>query len=135
MPLVSYFLADANKTYQQNKSFSDGAYHLMVEYNWPGNVIEIKNVVERAVIMSDNDCITADDLSLTNLNRTSGDSFEVGMDLKEYLERIEFDYLNSTYEKFHSSRLAAKFLNMSKATFIRKRKQYSEKFSEPIIEE
>lgn len=131
LPLVNHFLEEANRTYQTNKVFTNSAYHILKEYNWPGNVIEIKNVVERSVIMSDSEYISVNELSLSNLNSSVGDPLQDRLDLKEYLERIEYDYMNRTYEKFNSVRLAASFLNMSKATFLRKRKQYAEKFSNP----
>jgi transcriptional regulator with PAS, ATPase and Fis domain len=135
IPLVKYFLAEANKNYQLNKDFTNSAYHMLMEYNWPGNIREVKNVVERAVIMSDSDYISANELSLTNITPTSDDPIRDGIDLKEYLERIEFDYLNRTYEKFNSVRMAAAFLNMSKATFLRKRKLYAEKFGTTLTDD
>ena len=135
IPLVKHFLAEANKNYQLNKEFTNSAYHMLMEYNWPGNIREVKNVVERAVIMSDSDFISANELSLTNITPSSEDPFRDGLDLKEYLERIEFDYINRTYEKFNSVRIAAAFLNMSKATFLRKRKLYAEKFGATLTDD
>lgn len=129
IPLVNHFLEEFNKSYQVNKSFTNSAYQVFMEYNWPGNVSEIKNAVERAVIISDSNLISAKELSLYNITTPMVDALSDGMDLKEFLERIEYDYINKTYEKFNSAQLAANYLHMSKPTFIRKRKQYSEKFS------
>ena len=43
-------------------SFSADAMKALTEYHWPGNVREVVNVVERAVLLADEDTITLDDL-------------------------------------------------------------------------
>ncbi len=48
------------------KTFSKDAKELLLSYNWPGNIRELISVVERAVILSENQEITADELFLQN---------------------------------------------------------------------
>ena len=50
----------------ENKSFSKEAKELMLSYRWPGNIRELLSVVERAVILSENDEISAEELYLKN---------------------------------------------------------------------
>ena len=38
LPLITHFLAELNKKFNSNKSFSTGALNRLYEYNWPGNV-------------------------------------------------------------------------------------------------
>ena len=40
------------------------AMHLLKGYRWPGNIRELENTIERAVLMAETDVITAEDLSL-----------------------------------------------------------------------
>ncbi len=129
IPLVKYFLKKANESYGFNKIFTNNTLQLFYKYDWPGNVRELKNMVERVVVMSDAECISPSDLSLNILNMPFSEILDKNIDLKELLEKIEFDYMNKAYEKFQSFRLAAEYLNMTKPTFIRKRNQYIEKFS------
>ncbi|MCW8895219.1 MAG: sigma-54 dependent transcriptional regulator [Sulfurimonas sp.] len=48
------------------KTFSNEAEKQLLAYNWPGNIRELISVVERAVILSENSEITADELFLQN---------------------------------------------------------------------
>lgn len=128
IPFAKHFLTETNKRYGFNKTFSEMAFRTLYYYKWPGNVRELKNVIERVVVMSDNDLILAEDLPMFQEGVYSIQNSEIHMPIKERLERIEFDLINEAYEKYHSVRKAADYLGMSAATFVRKKKVYSEKF-------
>src|SRR5699024_8885909 len=68
IPLAEYFLEMFNKKYQMQKSFSAETLQLLQEYDWPGNIRELENVIERLVIMTEQQIITAvllpDDLKI-----------------------------------------------------------------------
>ncbi|MBT8435996.1 MAG: sigma-54 dependent transcriptional regulator [Gammaproteobacteria bacterium] len=55
------------RTHRKPMSFDEEAYRQMLHYSWPGNVREMENVVERAVILKHNGSIEAEDLALNNL--------------------------------------------------------------------
>ncbi|MDF1614084.1 nif-specific transcriptional activator NifA [Desulfurivibrio dismutans] len=60
--LLDFFLARSNKENQRRASLSGPVVRRLVEYSWPGNVRELQNLVERLVIMNDDDSIKLDDL-------------------------------------------------------------------------
>ena len=63
MPLVNHFLTQMNKRYRKNvKRFSPEAERIMLAYHWPGNIRELQNIVERAVVLAKDSEITADGL-------------------------------------------------------------------------
>jgi len=57
---------NCNKYNFENKTFSKEAQEQLLTYNWPGNIRELISVVERAVILSEDSEITADELFLQN---------------------------------------------------------------------
>ncbi|MFQ5834980.1 MAG: sigma-54-dependent transcriptional regulator [bacterium] len=73
--LVEYFLQKFNRESGKNiKGVSPRAMDMLMSYNWPGNVREVENVIERAVILSSKDILLPQSLPLH---------------LKEELDRME----------------------------------------------
>jgi len=63
MPLLlDYFLIKFSKEYKKDLRLSAGARRTMTEYDWPGNVREMENMVERIAIMADGSEIKIDSL-------------------------------------------------------------------------
>jgi two-component system response regulator AtoC len=61
--LTEYFVEELNKKLQKNvKGFSKKALKLIYDYDWPGNVREMENTIERCMIISDKDQLDVDDL-------------------------------------------------------------------------
>jgi transcriptional regulator with PAS, ATPase and Fis domain len=61
--LCNHFLAKFNQRYQKNvRAISPAAYHLLIRNRWPGNVREIENAIERAVLVSKTGEILPNDL-------------------------------------------------------------------------
>ena len=76
--LAEFFLERFNaETGQAIEGFTPRAMEALLRYRWPGNVREMKNVVERAVVLTREKLIDLEDLSLSNL-RTAGDTHDEG---------------------------------------------------------
>ena len=60
--LTLYFLARYNQQQYRNLVLSKEAYQRLDQYDWPGNVRQLENVIERLVIMADTDQISADEI-------------------------------------------------------------------------
>jgi len=60
MLLADHFLEKYNKMYNKNvRRISTPAINMMTTYHWPGNVRELESCIERAVLMTSNDVLTA----------------------------------------------------------------------------
>lgn len=63
IPLLAlHFLDQANRTHQRNVHFSPEALARLSRHDWPGNIRELANVVERVVLLSDSAAVGADTL-------------------------------------------------------------------------
>jgi len=127
LPLTKHFLDELNLKYNFNKSFSSETLDYLYEYTWPGNVRQLKNIVERVVVMSTNDRIIRSDLPRMitgNLEKSNIDIVTESMKLKEVIERVELQMINKAFEKHGNVRGAAKELGIDASTFVRKRKRY-----------
>jgi len=132
--LVSYFVGRLSRQAGVPKrQFSESTLALMKTYGWPGNVSELRNVVERALIMSPaaNDAVvTPDELppevrgdELTSLTAQSAPDF-LSMPLREAREYFEREYLLAQVQKFagNISRTAT-FVGMERSALHRKLRQ------------
>ena len=133
VPLAKTFLERLNKKYGFRKSLTAISLQLLHEYKWPGNIRELKNVIERAVVISTKDEITPHDLHIHvhgGLNEkplsTKEKATPLPENLKETLESIEYNYLKSAYEQYGNVRDAAKSLGITASTFVRKRLRYEQ---------
>ena len=140
-PLALSFLTKLNQKYNFKKYFSTISIQLLNEYNWPGNIRELKNIVERAIIISSADEIRPEDLHLLHQNRPVimleeknidtkkteiGSDIQFPIDLQDILTRTEYHYLTAAYQKCGNVRDAAHALGITPSTFVRKRKKYKE---------
>lgn len=66
--LIEYFAAHFSKEYGKQKvSFEDEAISQMLLYDWPGNIRELENCIQRAIIIAKGNIIRASDLSFADL--------------------------------------------------------------------
>jgi len=117
---MPYFAAKVNK---QITSLSKVLIEKLEAYNWPGNIRELKNVIERAVILCDNNELdeTLLPYDIQNLQPLKSNQTLSAFDLssveKLHIQRV----LNHT----HGNRAeAARLLNIGIATLYRKLKEY-----------
>lgn len=114
--LAKHFLdafCTSNKLHR--KSLSVAAKEKLAGYKYPGNVRELKAVVELAAVMTDNDQIDADDISFTAA-RTPSDLLDQDLTLAEFEQRIIRHYL----DRFDNNVLeVARRLDVGKSTIYR----------------
>jgi DNA-binding NtrC family response regulator len=88
MPLANAFLkkfsAQANRGI---KGFTPSAVERLTAFDWPGNVRQLQNEVQRAVLLSEGDEVDATDLSVTKARLSAEDSPDTNFTLLEGVER------------------------------------------------
>jgi len=137
--LASFFLNLFSQTMRKRLTFSDSALKALLSYKWKGNVRELKNVVERAAIITPSDGIIqpehlglAVDVetptvsappfahALSPVNEAHADAvpavkFPDNFSLKAYLERIEREHILAALAQTRGNQLrAAKLLGIER---------------------
>lgn len=94
IPLSEYFLEKFSIDNHRavGKSFSAGAKEKLLEYSWPGNIRELANVIERAVVMDYGKEILPEHLSIEGMGAGSS-SYHVGMTLQELEKKLIIETL------------------------------------------
>jgi transcriptional regulator with PAS, ATPase and Fis domain len=129
--LIDFFI----KKFQKGKTkritgFSPHAMDAMLDYEWPGNVREVQNVIKRLIILCDSQVVNFDDLpdhiqqNTRSIEPGEEDIFEEGLNLdeavKDYEKRIILDALEkSKWVKTN----AAKLLHINRTTLVEKIKK------------
>ena len=127
LPLAQLFIDGLNKKYGFKKQLSNISARILVSYNWPGNIRELRNIIERAVIISNGDEISPDSIPLypfSDRPSVSSHVLDPSKDLKTAVEELELEYINNAYETYGNVREAAASLGMTPSTFVRKRQKY-----------
>lgn len=130
-PLVENFLVRANGKYNRNVTIQEEAIALLEKHSWPGNIRQVENLVERLVIMSVGDLVTAFDLP-TEIRYGGRSHYGIGEtdSLKEILESVEKQIVKEAYEKGGTSIAVGKTLKISQATAARKLRKYIPGYAE-----
>src|SRR5476651_575195 len=101
------------------KGFSEAARHVMERYPWPGNIRELRNVIERATILTTGEQIEVTDLP-SSLGETLAENPAVGGSYS--IEEIEAEHIRQVLSRSKNLQQAATILKLDPTTLLRKRK-------------
>ena len=108
----------AHRAGKQFHGFSVAALETMRSYSWPGNLRELRNLIERAVILGGGDEVGADDLAEIIQVRSE---FRVGG--RVTLEEIENEHIRKVIANSRTIDEAATVLGIDPATLYRRKKK------------
>ncbi len=121
--LANHFIKKISEKMNKNAVLKSDAIDLLMNHNWKGNVRELENVIERAVISADSDVLGKHSFKFLNPSENDDNSINLSgsMDLKD-LEKV---YIRKVLEENGWNKLqAAKVLGIDRKTLYKKIKEY-----------
>ena len=122
--LAEMFIAKYADRYRRNvNGLTTEALELLKGHCWSGNVRELQNCIEKAVILCDGDMLTSSDIELQQNRTTAGSSVMSG---NETLEETEEKAIRAAMARFGGNlSMVAKSLEISRPTLYAKLKKYN----------
>ena len=125
--LAEYFVENFSEEYNIKKNISTGALSELMCAPWHGNIRELRNMIERAMVVYDGEHITA--RQVKNLLKSAGRdknrlSASENITLNQLMEEYEREVLVSYLEQYHTAAEVARKLHVDKSTIGRKLKKY-----------
>jgi two-component system NtrC family response regulator len=132
LPLANYFLSRQTASTRPLQSISPRAQQALVAHPWRGNVRELENAIERAVLLSSSDVIEPEDLLLISVHRSSTETPKLPVSLgplstlQEALDLAASRRIADALEVAGGNRSStARALGVDRATLYRYIKRFS----------
>lgn len=133
LPLALNIIKKINHKYGKNKILNKDVLNEFKHFSWPGNIREMENLIERLVVISDDDIIGLEQLAFCQVNfdfRQKNHKQDINIEIynpmpyKEAIKIMEKKLLAVTLSLYPSARKAAEVLGVSHPTIVRKANQY-----------
>jgi transcriptional regulator with PAS, ATPase and Fis domain len=120
--LVEFFRGRFKLRFGYTRQFNRQALDCLHKYPWPGNIRELKNIVERMILTAEQHTIDACDLPVPFSEESCGQPVELDdvMPLKDCLRLTEENLLHLAWRKYGTTTNVAKALGIDQSTASRK---------------
>ena len=133
--LVSHFLNKYGEKFGTRREINESAMDYLKQLQWPGNIRELENSVQRLMISSEGEIITLMDVmrethgdlfggNVGIPDEEDGDSTKPELNLQTAVDEYEKGLIQYACEKYGSTRKAAKAVGISQTQLVRKKKKY-----------
>jgi DNA-binding NtrC family response regulator len=123
-PLAHHFLARAAASGGRHKQLDAAALDKLRHHAWPGNARELRNVIERACVMTRADVIGPDDIDISGIELTAGRA-ELDADLPTAVAQLETKMIQRALDACGGNRTeAARRLNINRQLLYTKMQRY-----------
>jgi len=128
IPALAYnFLNKYNRKYALNCELSETLVNRLAEYEWPGNVSELENIIERLVVTAIDNVIDLE--SLPPQIKTTSPLLPTPrvklQPLKTAIDELEKQFLTEAFIKYKTTRQVAQVLGINQSTVVRKAARYA----------
>jgi two-component system, NtrC family, response regulator AtoC len=128
--LCQHFISQFNKKLGKHiNEISPSAMSMLLKYNWPGNIRELENTIERAVVLTEQDILLPENFPpeiTSGMGHSHMDDIFKGFSLKTSREVLEKKMIRRALEATRGNRTqAAKLLEISHPSLLSKMKLYN----------
>ncbi|MDO4289411.1 MAG: sigma 54-interacting transcriptional regulator [Eubacterium sp.] len=124
LPLTAYFLKKYNQKYGKSVEFSPKATAILIAYDWPGNIRQLKNLIERTVLLAASGPVHPKDLpefmteGIAMVEETYKESYDY------ILESVGKHLIRESYKKHKNMKKVAEDLDISHSKAFRLVSEY-----------
>ena len=129
--LIDFFIAKYQCEYGKNAIVMEPKLsEILKTYNYPGNIRELKNIIERLVVLSEDEILKASDLpSSSRSDIEPEDNLDSIKPLRDLKKEVEKRYISSVLDKFNGNITeSARHLSISRRHLFNKVIEYGLKF-------
>ncbi|MDQ0243581.1 transcriptional regulator with PAS, ATPase and Fis domain [Bacillus fengqiuensis] len=121
-PLITHFIEQFEKKYNRKRKLDEAVIHALLTHEWKGNIRELINVIEHAVVISPTSLITIEHLPLSIKKRQSLGLFpeETALQLNDALDMLEKEMLLKAKKQYGTTMEMGKALGISQSSVVRK---------------
>lgn len=124
LPLTAYFLKKYNKKYGKDIDFSPKSMAILIAYDWPGNIRQLKNLIERTVLLSTSGPVAPKELPEFMIEGTAmvEETYKESYDY--ILESVGKQLIRESYKKHRNKKKVAEDLDISHSKAFRLVSEY-----------
>ncbi|MEG2848473.1 MAG: sigma 54-interacting transcriptional regulator, partial [Bacilli bacterium] len=115
LELIFHFFKKYSTSFNLNKNMSAKVIHTLLNYDYPGNIRELENIIQNILVTSNNDLIEINNLPKSVLNHFNFEKYESNNSLDILMDNYEKTLVCKAYEKHSSSYKLASALNISQS--------------------
>lgn len=122
--LVDFFADRFNKKHSKSKFIDRSAIESLMEYDWPGNIRELENIIERLIIIGNGNIVLQSDIEriLGKSSDIKGGDVNGISTLRQAVSQLEKEMIQKSLSIHGSTYGAAIELGINQSTVVRKAK-------------
>jgi PAS domain S-box-containing protein len=124
--LIDNFLEINNKKFGKEIKLDKDALNILQKYEWPGNIRELENFIERMVVISKKGVVDKNEIAMLvgiETDSTSSRKPKEDLNLKDAVQGLEKEIITAAIKKYGSTRKAAEHLGIDQSTIVKKCKK------------